>query len=432
VTPQKQIRSFPPTVRLLLVNQFGVNFGFYLVLPYLAAHLTGDIAMSVAMVGLVLGVRTLSQQGMTLFGGSAADRLGYRPMIVLGCGLRVIGFGLFAVASNLTGVLFASIMIGLAGALFSPACRAYLAHAAGDRKLDAFAAFHTASNAGALIGPIAGGVLLIWGDFRLVSAAAAAAFLIMTVAQISVLPPQAMEEDADRRSVIQGWKVLYSDRRFLVFVLAVSGLFLAYNQLYLLLPLEVVRVTGVASVSSLIFVVATVVGLFATIPLTRWFSPRLAKAPSVVVGAVLCAIAFVPTAVSASVQSAAGGSLGPDGPTITAQVLVNALPVLSATAVLALGYSLAVPFIQDLTASLAPAGLTATYLGMFSTASGLVAAVGNVLVGTLQDLAGRAGMLWLPWICLTALQLAGACLLLVLHRRRAVPDRTPRHRTRIG
>lgn len=78
MTTWREIRSFSPAVRLLLVNQFGVNTGFYLLIPYLAVHLSRDLGMSAAAVGTVLGVRNLSQQGLFVIGGSAADRLGAR------------------------------------------------------------------------------------------------------------------------------------------------------------------------------------------------------------------------------------------------------------------------------------------------------------------------------------------------------------------
>ena len=75
------MRRFPLSVRLLLVNQFGVNTGFYLLIPYLATHL-GDLGLSVATIGTVLGVRTLSQQGLFLVGGSSHPGGGL-PLVAL-------------------------------------------------------------------------------------------------------------------------------------------------------------------------------------------------------------------------------------------------------------------------------------------------------------------------------------------------------------
>lgn len=124
------MQGFPLAVRLLLVNQLGVNTGFYLLIPYLATHLTDDLGLSAAAVGIVLGLRNLSQQGLFLIGGSAADRLGARGVIIAGCGLRTVGFGLFALGDSLPLLVGASILSGLAGALFNPAVRTYVAQEA--------------------------------------------------------------------------------------------------------------------------------------------------------------------------------------------------------------------------------------------------------------------------------------------------------------
>jgi MFS family permease len=83
-----------------------------------------------ALVGVALGVRTLSRQGLFLVGGTAADRLGCRPVIVLGSALRVLAFGLFAVVTSPVGIMSAAVLTAFAGALFNPAVRAYLSREA--------------------------------------------------------------------------------------------------------------------------------------------------------------------------------------------------------------------------------------------------------------------------------------------------------------
>ena len=94
------LRSFPRSVQLLVINQYGVNTGFYMLVPYLAMHLTDDLGLSLAVTGLILGVRTFSQQGMFLIGGTAADRLGPHRVIIAGCALRSVGFAVFAFGTS--------------------------------------------------------------------------------------------------------------------------------------------------------------------------------------------------------------------------------------------------------------------------------------------------------------------------------------------
>jgi MFS family permease len=140
-----QFRALTPAARLLVVNQFGVNVGFYMVVPFLATYLVDDLGYAAALVGVVLGVRTLSQQGLFLVGGTAADRLGCRPVIVLGCALRVLAFGLFALVTSPVGIMAAAVLTGFAGALFNPAVRTYLTREAGEDRAGAFARWPTRS-----------------------------------------------------------------------------------------------------------------------------------------------------------------------------------------------------------------------------------------------------------------------------------------------
>ena len=138
----RSFRSFDRPSQVLMVNQFTINLGFYMLMPYLAAYLAGPLALAAWAVGLVLGVRNFSQQGMFLIGGTLADRWGYKPLIIAGCLMRVIGFVLLALVSSLPAILIASAATGFAGALFNPAVRAYLAADAGERRIEAFAVFN--------------------------------------------------------------------------------------------------------------------------------------------------------------------------------------------------------------------------------------------------------------------------------------------------
>lgn len=68
---------------------------------------------------------------MFLIGGTLADRLGYKPLIVAGCVLRTVGFATLGLVDSVPALLAASAATGFAGALFNPAVRAYLAADAG-------------------------------------------------------------------------------------------------------------------------------------------------------------------------------------------------------------------------------------------------------------------------------------------------------------
>ncbi|MGH3563771.1 MAG: MFS transporter, partial [Mycobacterium sp.] len=222
MTVVAQFRSFDRPSQILMINQFGINVGFYMLMPYLADYLAGPLGLAAWTVGLVLGVRNFTQQGMFVVGGTLADRLGYKPLIVAGCLLRTGGFGLLAVAQSLPAVLVASAATGFAGALFNPAVRAYLAADAGDRRLDAFAVFNIFYQAGILLGPLLG-LALVAIDFRVTALGAAVVFALLTVAQLLALPQHKADPAAEKTSILDDWRVVVGNRSFLLFAAAMIG-----------------------------------------------------------------------------------------------------------------------------------------------------------------------------------------------------------------
>ncbi|MFH9266740.1 MFS transporter [Streptomyces sp. NPDC017546] len=407
----REIRGFPLAIRLLLVNQLGVNTGFYLLIPYLALHLSEDLGMSAVVVGTVLGVRNLSQQGLFLIGGSASDRLGARGVIIAGCALRTVGFGLFALGDGLAVLLAASVLSGLAGALFNPATRAYLALEAGERKAEAFALFNVFATTGALIGPLLGSALLLVG-FRASALAAAGVFAVLTVAQAMALPHRATEPSGN--SVLTDWREAVGNRSFVVFALVLAGMFTMENQLYLLLPDGARRATGWDGAAGVVFVVGTLAGLCLQLRITRQLKGRGSRARWISVGLALMGLAFVPPMAGAGDGTAPGGA---------GDAVLRVLPVLAGALLLHVGVMIAQPFVMELITDFGRPELTGTYFGLFSMVSGIAAAVGNTVIGWAMDTGEHTGAHWLPWTCCLALGLASAAGVAWLHRIRSLPSR---------
>ncbi|WP_053667933.1 MFS transporter [Streptomyces sp. NRRL B-1140] len=392
-----EIRRFPPAVRLLLVNQFGVNTGFYLLIPYLATHLTENLGLSAAAVGIVLGVRNLSQQGLFIIGGSASDRLGARGVIIAGCALRTLGFALFALGDGLAVLLAAAVLSGVAGALFNPAVRAYLAQEAGERRAEAFALFNVFATSGALVGPLLGSVLLLV-DFRTSALTAAGIFAVLTAAQALVLPVRKAEPSAG--GVLGDWREVLGNRAFLAFSFAVVGLFTLESQLYLLLPDGARRATGWDGAAGLVFLVGTVANLALQLRITRALKSLGNRAGWITGGLAMMGLSFVLPAFSPGL-----------------------LPLLACALLLYLGLMVAQPFVMELIPGFGRPELTGTYFGIFYAVSGVAAALGNAAVGWAMD-SGARNAVWLPWVSCALCGLLSALGVAWLHRLGALPARS--------
>ncbi|HYO19180.1 MAG TPA: MFS transporter [Dermatophilaceae bacterium] len=409
-----QVRSYDRSVQLLLANQFTINLGFYMLMPYLAQHLSGTLGMTAALVGLILGVRNLSQQGMFLVGGTLADRFGYKPLIVAGCVLRTVGFAALGFADSLPALLAASAATGLAGALFNPAVRAYLAADAGERRVEAFALFNVFYQAGILLGPLVG-MALTGINFRVTCLVSAGIFAVLSIVQVRSLPTRRADEPsgrtvAERESVLTQWRGVVANRSFMLFSAAMIGSYVMSFQIYLALPLEVRRLGGDGDFSTiavaLLFAASGLVTILGQTRLTAWCKERLDPGRALTLGLLAMGLAFVPLLAATAVPVPNAG--------LGLWVLAAVPPILAAL-LLALGTMIAYPFEMDTIVRLSGNRLVATHYGLYNTICGIGITIGNLLTGVALDAARAAGVPALPWLALVALGLACA---LALHRLR--------------
>lgn len=400
-----QFRSFDRPSQILMVNQFAINVGFYMLMPYLAGYLAGPLGLAAWMVGLVLGVRNFSQQGMFLVGGTLADRFGYKPLIVAGCLLRTGGFLMLAFVGSLPAILIASAATGFAGALFNPAVRAYLAADSGERRVEAFAVFNVFYQAGILFGPIVGLALTAW-DFRITCAVAAAVFAVLTVIQLMALPPNRAEQDTDKQPVLADWRSVVSNKAFLLFSGAMIGSYVLTFQVYLALPFQAALLTDDKKTETVlvtsIFVVSGLVAIAGQVRLTGWLSARFGPSRSLVLGMLVIAAAFVPLMLLPTAASA--GQL----------VAIGAL--LLAAALLAVGTIATFPFEMDTVVRLAGNRLVATHYGLYNTIVGVGILAGNLMTGSIFGYSQQNGVPSLLWVSLAAVGLVCAVALFALRR----------------
>lgn len=405
----RQVRSFPWTVRILLVNQLTINIGFYMLMPYLATYLAGTLGLATWLVGFILGVRNLSQQGMFLLGGSLADRLGYKPMILTGLTLRTLGFALLAVVDTVPTLIAASALTGLAGAFFNPAIRAYLAHEAADRRVEAFAVFNVFYQAGILLGPLIG-LALVTVDFRAACAIAAVVFAALALAQLPFLPSRSGGNASSTTSLLADWRTVLGNRPFLLFSLAMIGSYVLNFQVYLGLPIQVRQATGGELGVTAVFVLSGLLTVAGQLRVTAWAKARWTSGQAITRGLTLMGLSFLPLAITAHLEPP---DLTSSGPTVVLALLGALAPVFLSTALLTTATMLVYPFEMDTIVTLGGQRMVGTYYGLYNTLAGIGIAAGNLLTGAAIDTAHAIGLPALPWTLLT---LTGLGCALALHR----------------
>ncbi|NNN34811.1 MFS transporter [Streptomyces sp. S3(2020)] len=396
--PRERVwRQLSPLLRLLVLTQLAFNIGFFAVLPFLAEHLGTAIGMAGWLVGFVLGLRTFSQQGLFVVGGWLVDRYGVRPVVLVGCGLRIAGFAWLGFAHATWTVIGSVLLIGFAAALFSPAVESEAARQAVVWEADGhgsrtrvLALFSAAGQAGAFVGPLLGGLLLAV-DFRTACLAGAGVFVLVLAGHLWLMPQHIPGRVRTRER--GGLRELLRNRRFLALCCAYGSYLLAYNQLYLALPDEVERAAGSQAPLSWLFALSSLLVVFAQLPVSRWAADRLDLRRCMAAGLLLVAAGF---AVVAAARPA--GWTG----------LTGLLPACGYVVLLTLGQMLIVPAARAWVPDLAAEGRIGLYMGALSSVSGVIVLFGSSATGLLLDTGLPAAV---PWALLAALPVLAVSLL---------------------
>ncbi|MFC2597014.1 MFS transporter [Corynebacterium durum] len=152
-----------PAYRSALISGFAngwVNFGVRVsTVPLFASIL---FPKGTAVAGMVLAAFAVGNAGCLQFSGRLADSLGRKPLIIAGLIVNATFTGVLGWMDNLWLILLVSVIAGIGGGLLNPAQQATVADVIGNKRSGGkvLATFQMAQDFGAILGPIAIGMLV--------------------------------------------------------------------------------------------------------------------------------------------------------------------------------------------------------------------------------------------------------------------------------
>lgn len=381
-------RLLSPAGKVLVINGFTFNLGFYMLLPYLADHLQHDLGITGWFVGAIIGLRVLSQQGLFLVGGTLGDLFGYKKLILLGCAIRIIGFALLGIGQTVPVLLIGAFCSGFAGALFTPSSQAYLAseYPHQNQRQKVFALQNLTSEAGMLLGPLVGLSLLVV-DFALVGLLSAGLFSILLLIQWRFLPELDSQQSTLKEPQPAFWRQWFSmltHKAFMAFVLCSSVYHLLFHQLYIAIPHEVRVVTQDISIITWVFATSSITGVLMQMPVSRFVEHRLGTALGMGLG-----------------MSIMGSSY----------LWLNlhfapfpAMPFLFCALFFSLGSMLVFPLLGAHVPTFCEAKTLGSHYGLYSCIGGLYAFTGNITIGwLLSSTSINHSYIWIGLACCGAI-----------------------------
>ena len=359
----------------LLVDNMLVVLGFFVVFPLISIRFVDQIGWAALMVGIALGLRQFVQQGLGVFGGAIADRFGAKPMIVTGMLLRAAGFATMAIAHEPWLLWFSCFLSGIGGTLFDPPRTALVVKLIRPQHRGRFfSILMMQDSAGAVVGALLGSWLLQY-DFRLVCATGAVLFILCALFNGLFLP--AWKLSTVKAPVREGLDRVLSDKRFVTYVLTLTGYYMLAVQVMLMLPIMVNDIAGTPAAVKWMYAIEASLSLTLLYPIARWSERRFRLEHRLMAGLLLMTLSMMPIGLVSSLQQ---------------------LFMLICT--FYIGSIIAEPARETLSASLADARARGSYMGFSRLGLALGGALGYTGGGWLFDAGKALHQPELPWVML--------------------------------
>ncbi|HGV9313849.1 multidrug efflux MFS transporter MdtH [Enterobacter hormaechei] len=359
----------------LLVDNMLVVLGFFVVFPLISIRFVDQMGWAALMVGIALGLRQFVQQGLGVFGGAIADRFGAKPMIVTGMLLRAAGFATMAIAHEPWLLWFSCFLSGIGGTLFDPPRTALVVKLIRPQHRGRFfSILMMQDSAGAVVGALLGSWLLQY-DFRLVCATGAVLFILCALFNGLFLP--AWKLSTVKAPVREGLDRVLSDKRFVTYVLTLTGYYMLAVQVMLMLPIMVNDIAGTPAAVKWMYAIEACLSLTLLYPIARWSERRFRLEHRLMAGLLLMTLSMMPIGLMSSLQQ---------------------LFMLICT--FYIGSIIAEPARETLSASLADARARGSYMGFSRLGLALGGALGYTGGGWLFDAGKALHQPELPWVML--------------------------------
>lgn len=359
-------------------------FGLFMVLPVLALYASDYAGASAALVGIAIGAYGLTQALLQLPFGMWSDRIGRKPVILIGLTLFTLGSGLAAMADSIWMLILGRALQG-AGAVASTLMALMTDLTREENRTKAMASIGASIGLSFTLAMVAGPILVAWlglnGLFLLTAVLSIAAMVLLLVA---VPTPKQQVRSRDSRAFFHQLGDVMQDKQLLRLSYGIFALHAVLVATFVAVPVLLVE-AGLKQVDhGMVYLPVMLVAFICMVPFII-IAEKQQKMKQVLFLAVLL------ISVSLLGLASFGGSLW--GLVAALWLYFVAFNILEAS-------------LPSLVSKFAPPGFKGSAMGLYSTCQFLGAFVGGALGGVLSDHASLSavflGMLpfMLVWLAL--------------------------------
>jgi MFS family permease len=366
----QSLRQLPRPVWILFAGTFLNKFGAF-VIPFLSLYMTGG-GFSVTQAGIAMGAYGAGHFLACLIGGHLADSIGRRPTLVLSMFSTAVVMLTLSFARSFGLIVALTMLAGLTGELYRPACSALLADLVPQgQRIRAFAAYRMAFNAGWALGPATAGLIAKY-SFTWLFIGDAVTSLAYGLIALAFLP-KGLKSERKEAGWAEAAAVMKRDRKFQHLVVSSLLIGFVFFQMVSTFGLHVTKIGFSASTYGILISINGLLVVLFELPLTM-VSQRFGFERSMIVGYILTGIGFGGNAFATTIPAMIGCMM-----------------------IWSVGEMLTMPVAVAQIADLAPAHMRGRYMGAFGFTWATALMIGPVIGTTLFRFNPAA--LWLTCAC---------------------------------
>ncbi len=254
-----------------------------------------SLGASPEAIGFIVAASTLTGVFLKWPAGALSDLYDRRWLLLVGLMAFALPPFCYLLVTDVTWLIALRFVHGMATAVFAPIALAVVADLCRDARGAAYGSYTAATQAGAMLGPLLGGWLVVAAGFPtafvtagVMGAIAVLLFLLMK------LPPQILHVSSGTGTaavlsdMARGAKTVLGNVRVVVTSATDGARQVANGALMAFLPIYVIGIGLDAAQAGVLFGVQSVTS-FASRPTMGWVSDRIGRRPLILLGLVVCA-----------------------------------------------------------------------------------------------------------------------------------------------
>ncbi len=296
MNPWRGLKDLPKSMWLLFATTL-INRSGTMVLPFLALYLTQKVGITPERAGFVLAFYGLGALVTSPLIGRLSDKVGSLRIMKLSLILSGLTMFAYSYTTDFTMIVVLTFVLSVISEAFRPANLSLISDIVdSSMRRPAFALNRLAINAGMSVGPVAGGFLALMNFHYIfyvdgVTSIISGIFLILT-SQKYFGEHEVHKKKLVKETVEKVRENIFTDSRFLYFMLALLPVPMIYMQHQSSMPVFLVRdLHFSAATYGILFMINTVMIIFIEVPLNNllnhWTERKILS-----IGALLCGIGF--------------------------------------------------------------------------------------------------------------------------------------------